>query len=279
MEAMIKGMLLVWYILTAGSLIVVTWDLLSNTPTLWVMKLAWILIILYTGPVGLVLYLLACRQPLPGTHEQFIAPHWKQAIGSMMHCVAGDATGIILAAAIVFHFGIPNGIDLIIEYASAFVVGLLVFQSLFMKSMLGGRYFLAVRQTFFAETVSMNTVMVGMIPTMVILMNRLPGSDNPANPSFWGIMSLATMAGMVTAYPINSWMVARGLKHGMMTASSPGQAAATPAGHEPSMSMGSMHHQAARLPRAQAIGIIFLTFACLAAAVWFTSWFAEIRFS
>jgi hypothetical protein len=301
MESMISGMLLVWYILTAGSLIFVIFDLLYQTPAMWVMKLAWVLIILYTGPVGLFLYLLACRQPLPGTHEQFIAPHWKQAVGSMMHCVAGDATGIILAAALVYHFGLPNGIDLIIEYASAFVVGLLVFQALFMKSMLGGRYFLAVRQTFFAETVSMNMVMVGMIPTMVILMDRLPGSDDPTNPTFWGIMSLAAMVGMVTAYPINSWMVARGIKHGMMTASSSEQASPSPGhesvmsmpsspspSHEPAMDMamgsmgpggGSMEHHKAKLSPALAIGIFLLTLACLIAAVWITSWFAELRFS
>lgn len=286
MEPMIKGMLLVWYILTAGSLIFVIWDLLYQTPAMWVMKLAWILIILYTGPVGLFLYLLACRQPLPGTHEHFISAHWKQAIGSMMHCVAGDATGIILAAAIVYHFGLPNGIDLIIEYSTAFVVGLLVFQALFMKSMLGGKYLLAVRKTFFAETVSMNMVMVGMIPVMVILMDRLPGSDNPTNPTFWGIMSLAAMTGMVTAYPINSWMVARGIKHGMMTASSPEQASSQAPGHEPAMAMGSMDHQAgsmghhkAKLSLAQAIGIFLLTLTCLVAAVWITSWFAELRFS
>jgi len=65
---------------------------------------------------------------MPGTHDQFIAAHWKQSVGSLMHCVAGDATGIILSAAIVYHFVLPNGIDLIIEYCSAFVFGLLIFR-------------------------------------------------------------------------------------------------------------------------------------------------------
>ncbi len=311
MASMISGMLLLWYILTAGSLIFLIWDLIFNTPAMWVMKLAWVLIVLYTGPVGLFLYLLACREPLPGTHEQYITPHWKQAIGSMMHCVAGDATGIILAAAIVYHFGLPNGIDLILEYTAAFVVGLLIFQALFMKSMLGGNYLMAVRKTFFAETVSMNMVMVGMIPTMVILMSRIPGSDNPFNPTFWGIMSLAAIVGMVTAYPINSWMVASGLKHGMMTASSPTPASSEGHGHEQpmtepspmpasseghgdehsmemghqnSMEMGhhdsmKMEHHAAGLSRGKAIGVFLLTLGCLVIAVWITSWFAEIRFS
>jgi len=66
---MIDGMLLLWYVLTAGSLIFLIWDLLTNTPTTWVMKLAWILVVLYTGPVGLFIFLVSCRQPLPGTHD------------------------------------------------------------------------------------------------------------------------------------------------------------------------------------------------------------------
>ena len=295
-EATLNGMLISWYALTAASLAFVIWDLFTNTPTLWVMKLAWILIILYTGPVGLVLYLLACRQPMPGTHDQFISAHWKQSVGSMMHCVAGDATGIILAASVVYHFGLPNGIDLIIEYTSAFVVGLLVFQALFMRSMFGGDYLLAVRRTFFAETVSMNMVMVGMIPVMVILMSRLPESDNPTKPIFWGIMSVATMAGMVTAYGINSWMVRRGLKHGMMTPAGAGASSArVRPDPEESGSIGAeirtdethqerpqaaMHsHHMASLPQSKAVAIVILTYAFLAAAVWITSFFAEIRFS
>ena len=263
---MIEGALRLWYILVAGSLLFVVWDQLRNTPTLPVMKLAWILIILYTGPIGLFIYLLSCRQPLPGTHDQFIAAHWKQAVGSMMHCVAGDATGIILAAAIVYHFGLPNGIDLIIEYSAAFIVGLLVFQALFMRSMFGGRYFVAVRKTFFAETVSMNMVMIGMIPMMLILMDRLPGSDNPTQPLFWGVMSLATVAGMITAYPINSWMVRRGIKHGMMSAGA--------------MEMGmKMQHKTTALSLIHSIFIFALTGVILAIAVWTTAPFAPIRFS
>ena len=266
---MLNGSLLLWYLLTVGSLVFLLWDLATNTPAHWVMKLAWTLIILYTGPIGLFIFLLSCRQPMPDTHEQFISAHWKQAVGSMLHCVAGDATGIILAASIVYHFGLPNGVDLIVEYSAAFIVGLLVFQALFMKSMFGGNYFKAIRKTFFAETVSMNMVMVGMIPTMVILMDWVPGGDNPTRPIFWGIMSLATMAGMLTAYPINSWMVRRGLKHGMMTASSSSMKHAH---------MEHMSHQAGTLSHGKMVGVVALTFAILVAAVLLTSQWAEITF-
>jgi hypothetical protein len=200
---MLDGVLLLWFILTGLSVIFVIWDSISNTPVSWVQKLAWILVTAYTGPIGLFLFLMACRNPGPGLHDAFTRPHWKQAVNSEMHCLAGDATGIILAAFVVSYFGLPNGIDLIFEYLSAFVVGLLIFQALMMKGMYGD-YATAVRKTFFAETVSMNMVMVGMIPTMVILMHHLPYGDDPLHPLFWFIMGLASIAGGITAYPINS---------------------------------------------------------------------------
>src|SRR3990172_6117378 len=81
---MISGMLLLWYILTAGSFGFLIWGLCHNTPAMWVMKLAWVLIVLYTRPIGLFIYVLSCRQPMPGTHDQFINSHWKQSVGSLM---------------------------------------------------------------------------------------------------------------------------------------------------------------------------------------------------
>src|SRR5215469_15251017 len=95
-ESITGGVLLPWFILTGAALVFLIYDLETNTPSMWVMKLAWILIVLYGGPLGLFIYLLSCRQPMPGTHDQFIASHWKQSVGSLMHCVAGDATGLIL---------------------------------------------------------------------------------------------------------------------------------------------------------------------------------------
>ena len=289
MSTPLDGAIATWYLLTAGSLIFLVWDLLTNTPTGRVMKLAWVLVVFYTGPIGLFIYLLSCRQPLPGTHDAFIAPHWKQATGSLLHCVAGDATGIIISAAIVYQFGLPNGIDLIIEYLSAFVVGLLVFQALFMRAMYHGNYWLAVRKTFFAETVSMNMVMVGMIPTMVILMHVLPGAGNPFHARFWAVMSLATMAGMLTAYPINSWMVRRGLKHGMMSAMPEPKVGKKPGSIGSGMEMGSetdsemamshempSGHQGTSLPPARMAAVLILTFAALGLALWVTTLFAPI---
>ncbi len=259
-DTFLGGILVLWFLLTAGSLLFLLYDLFTNTPSMWVMKLAWILIVLYAGPIGLFVYMLSCRQPIDGTHDEFIAPHWKQAVGSLIHCVAGDATGIILAAVVTYHLALPNGIDLIIEYATAYVFGLFIFQALFMKSSMGGSYLGAVKNTIYSETVSMNMVMVGMIPVMAILRSKLPGGDDPNGLVFWGIASLAAIAGGITAYPINSWLVRSGLKHGMLTASS-----STPTGgHD----MHMMQHKPSPVVLT---GVMIATFVCLALVIWLTS--------
>jgi len=157
--------LVAWFAVAIISTMWVGWDQCRNNPEPAVMKWGFILVTLYMGPLGLLLYVLADKEPRPGTHEQFTAPLWKQGVGSTIHCVAGDATGIILAAAITAALGLPMRIDLIVEYLAGFACGLFIFQSLFMKAMMGGSYRDNVRKTFLPELISMNAMMAGMAPS------------------------------------------------------------------------------------------------------------------
>lgn len=75
-------------------------------------------------------------------------------------------------------------VDSIVEYASGFAFGLLIFQALFMKGMLGGSYLQAVRKPWLAEWLSMNAVMAGMIPVMVVLMSRDMKRMDPPSARF-----------------------------------------------------------------------------------------------
>ena len=114
--------------------------------------------------------------------------------------------------------GLPMWLDLLIEYVCGFAFGLLIFQSLFMKDMLGGSYLQAVRHSLLPEWLSMNTMMAGMFPTMVVLMmGRDMRAMEPTQLVFWGAMSVAVGVGLLTAYPLNVWLVRAGLKHGMGT--------------------------------------------------------------
>ena len=216
--AWIDAILLIWFTLTFVSMLYVAYDAFTKNPEMTVMKWGWVLVTLYLGPIGLFLYVLSCKEPEPGTHEEFVRPLWKQGLGSAIHCVAGDATGIIVAAVITASLGLPMWIDLIVEYIAGFSFGLLIFQSLFMKDMMGGSYIKAVKHSLYPEWVSMNFMMAGMFPVMVLLMmGRDMRAMEPTELVFWGAMSVAVGAGLLSCYSVNLWLVSKGLKHGMGT--------------------------------------------------------------
>ena len=207
-----------WLIVAVVSAAYVAWDQFHGNPEPSVMKWGFVLVTLYMGPIGLLLYVMADKEPKPGEHEEFIKPLWKQGVGSTVHCVAGDATGIIVAAVVTALVGLPMWADLIVEYIAGFLFGLLIFQALFMRKMMGGTYAENVRHSFLPELISMNCMMAGMAPVMVyLMMGRDMRAMWPGEPLFWVVMSLGIVVGFVIAYPVNVWMVSRGMKHGLMT--------------------------------------------------------------
>ena len=218
-----------WLIVAVLSAAYVAWDQFRGNPEPAVMKWGFVLITLYMGPVGLLLYVMVDKEPRPGEHEEFIEPLWKQGVGSIVHCVAGDATGIIIAAVAVAVIGLPMWADLIIEYSAGFLLGLLIFQALFMRKTMGGSYVENVRRSFLPELISMNCMMAGMAPVMVyLMMGRDMRAMWPGEPLFWMVMSLGIVVGFAIAYPVNVWMVSRGMKHGLMTVRGKAASAAKP---------------------------------------------------
>lgn len=271
-----------WFALTALSAAYVGYDLWTNTPEMRVMKWGWLLVTLYAGPVAFAIYWVSCRQPSPDTHDAFIAPLWKQAVGSTIHCLAGDATGIIVAAALTAWLGLPMGIDAAVEYAAGFAVGLLVFQALFMKDVLRVSYRRAVAATWYAEWVSMNAVMAGMIPVMVILMSRDMQSMEPSSGRFWAVMSLATVVGALPAFPVNVWLVKKRLKHGMGTERALGKGGVATAAQHGAMDMPAMgmthltEGDAAPPSRAARLAVACVTLVLLLAGVLVAARFGDL---
>ena len=245
----------IWLISAGLSAGYVAWDQFTSNPEPAVMKWGFVLVTLYMGPIGLLLYVMSDKEPKPGTHEEFIAPLWKQGVGSTVHCVAGDATGIIASAVITAVIGLPMWLDLIVEYAGGFLFGLLVFQALFMRKMMGGTYMENVRRSFLPELISMNCMMAGMAPVMVFLMmGRDMRAMWPAEPLFWMVMSLGVIAGFAIAYPVNVWMVSRGMKHGLMTERADAGHGKDHGGHE-----SGMRHMQPDVTRAQLASVVGFT--------------------
>ncbi|MFE3328903.1 DUF4396 domain-containing protein [Streptomyces sp. NPDC059176] len=212
---LLDGVMLLWFIQVVIAVAFVAIDI-RTTPEATVMKWGFVIVTAFSGLFGALLYTLSCREPLPGTHEQYVAAKWRQVVGSTMHCVAGDGIGILVAAVVTTGLGLPMWADVLCEYAFGFLFGWTVFQALFMKDMFGS-YRRSLSKTFISEFLSMNAVMGGMTAVMVPWMTHDTAAMSPDGARFWFVMSIALCAGFVVALPMNWWLVDHGLKHGMMT--------------------------------------------------------------
>ncbi len=289
---MIQGIMTAWFILTGLSLAFIIVDI-PKTPESTVLKWAFVILVVFTGPLGAFFYVLGCREPLKGTHEQYVSSTWRQVLGSTMHCAAGDGVGIIAGAVIGALLSLSHWGDFTLEYALGFGFGWAFFQAFAMRDMVGGSYTLSLKETFIPELVSMNLLMAGMIPTMKYLMPRIDGAGDPLQLAFWFTMSMAMVVGFIFAYPINWWLVVNNLKHGMLTVidtvdvgdkhAAHGSAASQDgsSGHEGGSKTGgddavAAHddHGAGQRPGKTTIAaVVVLTFAILIVALWFAGGF------
>ena len=267
---MLNGVMLLWFLLTAMALAFVAIDVRSM-PMSRVMKWGFVLLTAYTGPIGAFLYVLGCREPLPGLHERYIAARWRQVLGSTMHCVAGDGVGILAGAIVASYLTLTRPLEIGLEYALGFLFGWTIFQGLFMRGMAGGSYRRALTTTVLPEFLSMNLVMAGMM--LVASLGRIVVGEpfSPLTPEFWFVMSMALLAGFVTAYPMNWWLVAKGLKHGMMTVRDPATGSEPRDGSlamPPAMpaSRGAEHASRAEVSRREIVRMLVLSVVLFALA-------------
>ncbi len=261
---MLNGSMLLWWILTVPSFLFVAIDVWRTTPAATVLKWALVILTAFTGPIGAFFYVLGCREPLQGTHEEYVSVRWRQVLGSTMHCAAGDGIGIIVGAAIGAGLALTFWPDFLLEYALGFVFGWTYFQAFAMRDMAGGSYANSLWITFFPEMLSMNLLMTGMQLTTLFSIQEIAAGDDPARPEFWFIMSMALIVGFAFAYPINWWLVAHHVKHGMLTVLKEPVSAPSERGTMGTMSAGPPPAQ----PRARAkVTMTALTFAILGGAL------------
>ncbi len=261
--------ILLWFALTGLSVAFVGVDI-RHTPAHPVLRWAFVILTAFTGPLGAFFYVLGCREPIKGTHEAYVAVRWRQVLGSTMHCAAGDGVGIIAGAVIAARWSLTARGGLALEYALGFGFGWTIFQALAMRDMAGGSYSRSLRRTFLPELLSMNMLMAGMDLAMHVLMPRIDGGGDPRAVGFWFVMSMSLIAGFAFAYPMNWWLVANGLKHGMITvrasrsASTVGSNAGTPAA---APGRHNEHSSAPVVSTSRKAGMTILTLAALALAI------------
>jgi hypothetical protein len=224
--------LLSWTSLVTGlaCAFIVAYDLLRHPQQMAVMNVVWPMTSLYSGPLGLAAYVLVGRD---ASHEAFESakrlgqepaarrrPFWQAAGLAATHCGAGCTLGDLVAewlvvAVPVALFGSRLAGTWTLDFALAFSFGI-AFQYLTivpMRHLPPGRGLVAALK---ADALSLTAWQVGMYGFMAIMIFAVFDHEIPkTSPVFWFVMQGAMMAGYLTSYPVNWWLIRAGLKEKM----------------------------------------------------------------
>ncbi len=212
-------------------LLVILIDILAgHKQHMMVMNFVWPITGLYAGPLALIAYYTIGRkgtqkemmrakekdQPMPSKKK----PFWQSVMVGALHCGSGCTLGDIVAETLLLYVtlaivGNPLVNSWIIDYVFAFALGI-VFQYYSIKPMKNLSPKQGLIAALKADTLSLTSWQVGMyggmaIATFLIFKHRLEANTIV----FWFVMQFAMMLGFLTAFPVNWWLIKKGIKEEM----------------------------------------------------------------
>lgn len=204
--------------LGGGSAAVVVADEVWNRPKMMpVMYLVWPITMLWSGVLGLAAYWKLGRNAAAKDEGN---PRWAGTGIAATHCGSGCTLGDIVAesgTALLSLSLLGHAIFAawVIDYIAAFVLGI-AFQYYTITPMrqLSPRQGLVAALK--ADTASLTAWQVGMYGWMAIVVFGIAGHElGKTDPVFWFAMQGAMLAGLLTSYPVNWWLLQRGIKEEM----------------------------------------------------------------
>jgi hypothetical protein len=230
-----------WISLGAAAvcMIVIIVDLIRHPQHMWIMNLVWPLTAAYASVLGLWAYFTIGRlttkrhvlharqsgQEHPGKRK----PFWQTVAVGATHCGAGCTLGDVvaewlafLAPAVLSAFGLGwlwherTFAVWTLDFVAAFLLGLAFqyFSIVPMRNLSPGKGLIAAVK---ADALSLTAWQLGMYGWMAIVIFAIfrPRTLHPIDPAFWFMMQIAMLAGFCTSYPVNWWLIKKGLKEKM----------------------------------------------------------------
>ncbi|QPM89964.1 DUF4396 domain-containing protein [Pseudooceanicola algae] len=195
-----------WLALMLPSLLVLILDLhYRNSHLMPLMKLVWGLSVAYSGPIGLGIYWVAGRKEISNDSD------WRRAFRSVAHCYSGCGLGEITGVAIaVGLLQAGNTVTAAVTFALAYIFG---FGLTVGPEIQGGTDFRqAIADAFKAETPSIAVMEIVAIGVDL----SLAGSAGMGEWVFWSSLVISLSCGLFAAWPVNYWLIRKGVKEGMM---------------------------------------------------------------
>ena len=207
-------LILVWLLLTAGSFVFLIWDMWRTPVVPRGTRPIWLLVILFFGVVGLLVYLVSYRQQGRAADLTALTIS-KRALISTVWSVAGNLVGGFFALGIILMYPLVSDVFLVslaLIIFLPFITGLLISRITQFASRLDSEYSIILCRPVSAEVISTNMVLVGAFPVVIMSVNWwFPFGFYLTSAPLWSIFSLAAVIGALTAYPIHIWMTRRGL--------------------------------------------------------------------
>lgn len=224
---------LAWASLLLGvlSAAVIAWDLArGHRQHMWIMNVVWPLTALYSGLIGLWAYYRFGRLSSDAAHRNAQAhgdtppakakPFWQTTAVAATHCGSGCTLGDLLSEWFVVLvplslFGERIFGTWALDYAVAFAFGI-AFQYFTIKPMKQLSAGEGLKAAIKADTASLTAWQVGMYGWMAIVTFLIFGHELPkTGPLFWFMMQIGMLAGFLTSYPVNWWLIRQGVKERM----------------------------------------------------------------
>jgi hypothetical protein len=215
----------------AASALVIALDILAgHFQHMWIMNLVWPITGLYAGSLAVWAYFAVGRlstrdrvraakergEDLPGKRK----PFWQMVGVAATHCGAGCTLGDLCAEWIMFAaplvlFGHRLFGSWLVDFLFAYAFGI-AFQYFTIVPMRGLSIGEGLSAAVKADTLSLTAWQVGMYGWMAIAVFLIFGHElEKTDPVFWFMMQVAMLAGFLTAYPVNWWLVSSGIKEKM----------------------------------------------------------------
>jgi hypothetical protein len=131
------------------------------------------------------------------------------ALQATIHCLTGCGIGEVLGLGGATLLGLGNAASIILGIVLAFVFGYGL--TLVPLLRVGMPLLRATGITFAAETLSITTMEI--VDNLVVL--AIPGAMDAglADVLFWASLAISLALAFVAAFPVNRWLIARGLGH------------------------------------------------------------------
>jgi hypothetical protein len=195
-----------------------------------IMNLVWPLTALWAGPLGLWAYLRVGRpdsaqaraaaeragDPPPHERQPFPVLVAKAATHCGAGCTLGDLVAESLAVVLPLElWGYKIFGSWIYDFVLAFAFGI-GFQYFTIKPMRGLSRRAGLAEAFKADALSLTAWQLGMYGWMAIATFAIMGHElSKSGPVFWFMMQIAMVCGFATSYPVNWWLLRRGIKEKM----------------------------------------------------------------